>query len=471
MLLSTAIKLLDSYFGHAKSVRWAQLLVRCIPSKSSYESEYLECLIRWSINDKVCLPGDFKRIFKLLHRWERLAYREFHPHLADKELSQMETPQALQYIMKEAARSGVTEDYSELEFVGEYEQYRLYKIDHWIAEFPRGQEYFKYALGTSWCIKNRETFDSYSLPFYLITRTTGERVALLHPESCEIRNTKNRILSNEELKEIIPLVRLVYKSNPLCGDFLGKEDIFPFDPSQFAWENCFNRFRMELILKIIRTPIPQLEPIILLVPEFCLLYSSMCLKKRWPEGEKQILKSPDLSYEYAFSVIKGRWPEAEKTIINSPKTACKYAANIIQGRWLEAETTIARNPESALIYAQTILKSRFLEAENYLPQNPRRAIEYAIAFRPGPWPELEKKIRKMPELAFDYLESCRKKRWPEAEPSFRSRMVLALDYAKKYLTPHERLQFLEKDKIQKAIWKVFLKDETGEIFESGKPIA
>jgi hypothetical protein len=79
-----------------------------------------------------------------------------------------------------------------------------------------------------------------------------------------------------------------------------------------------------LILQVVKTQQPAMEPYILQDPATCYAYAAAILHSRWQAGEAVIIRYPKWIFYYARDVIKGRWPEAEATVLADPVYGPQY---------------------------------------------------------------------------------------------------------------------------------------------------
>ena len=107
-----------------------------------------------------------------------------------------------------------------------------------------------------------------------------------------------------------------YAKSVVKGRFPAAEDTFFRHNSNWGHRNYLERY----FIDIAREPNPEVEKKILAIHHgLAGKYAELCVKGRWPEGEKIILKDIDSAVEYHGNVVKERWPELEDMILHSKK--------------------------------------------------------------------------------------------------------------------------------------------------------
>lgn len=137
-------------------------------------------------------------------------------------------------------------------------------------------------------------------------------------------------------------------------------------------------------------------------------YCRKVLKSPWPKAEKLILSEPTAAYKYARYVLNRRWKKAEKVIATNGWASYLYSKFVLNGQFKIAEKRIADYHNESYWYAKNVLKGRFEIAEKSLAKS-RRAAEYATNVLKKRWLVAEEDITKSSDLyAFNkYIEMLR----------------------------------------------------------------
>jgi hypothetical protein len=133
------------------------------------------------------------------------------------------------------------------------------------------------------------------------------------------------------------------------------------------YEYYFANKAVEYCRKVLNSPWPEAERVIIGSSMAAYNYSRHILKKPWEEGEKVISESCDASYLYSRFVLNDRFKLGEKTISNWDRTAYLYAKNVLKDRFEIAEKSLAKGAHAAL-YAARVMKKRWKKAEENILQ-------------------------------------------------------------------------------------------------------
>lgn len=148
--------------------------------------------------------------------------------------------------------------------------------------------------------------------------------------------------------------------------------------------------------------------------------------------------------EYCRKVLNSPWPKAERVIIKDPVAAYKYARYILKRRWKKAEKIIANNGWASYLYSRFVIKGQFRIAEKHIAGWHNESYWYAKNVLKGRFETGEKSI-VCSYRAAEYAANVLKKRWEVAE-----QMIIqsaSLDSFNKYiemLRGQERIDFHNK---------------------------
>ena len=122
---------------------------------------------------------------------------------------------------------------------------------------------------------------------------------------------------------------------------------------------------MRFLMKHIKEPVPEVEPVISANTECSYAYATKILRRRFPMGEAAIAKNPELSVYYAAKVLNGRFEIAEEAISCDPYWSYLYAHHLKQ-RFTKGEKAIATVPYLSVYYAMDVIRGRFELGEDRL---------------------------------------------------------------------------------------------------------
>ncbi len=285
--------------------------------------------------------------------------------------------------------------------------YVLRKISTW----EEAQQCFK---DSGWCVQNKNMFDSYKPPYFMITHKepngTEKRVALAHKDSEQLKDVKDDPLPYSIGKEFLPLIDYIFNLQKTVfynsADDDRDENINDLYP--------YYKNRVNINSKLSNNQLAELAQ----DPKMAYDYANDVIENRFPAAEHIMSSHPNIAYKYALNVIKGRWPAGEASIAKVPYIANQYARNVIKGRFPEGEAAISKDSPSAFSYARDVIQDRFPEGEAAIATNARDAYEYVekILDRKR-WPEGESIISQNPEFAYKYARVVIKGRFPAGEPT------------------------------------------------------
>lgn len=176
-------------------------LINKITTNQHYQSWIIK-----QINNKLCkFPEDFDDVKYNLNQYIKLLKKDVLPP-EEKQIDNL-TIQDVTSIVDDYFDE-LVDNNSLLDLfptpILKNEQYNVYQINE--EYFPLFSDYVQ-RNNVAWCVKQREYFDSYGPPYYLITLENGDPYALLHVESGQFKDIHDRAIdikrTDENIQKIV----------------------------------------------------------------------------------------------------------------------------------------------------------------------------------------------------------------------------------------------------------------------------
>ena len=305
------------------------------------EGKYLDWLIRQVMKQQLRLPQDGDKILETLR-----LFKDKSRFLDKRDINQYQTLGDIREALDRA--SGQVSKRENLRIQrDEGQEIILDKPPYQVVKITTQEAAAKLCRNTQWCIKDPQFFNEYSPKEYFIILKNGEKYALYHPNSSQLKDVYDRKLSKDKQLELLPI--LLDLGTPILGGDLDEIS-----------QEIRNIVPLEDLIKIPNNIYPLAE-----------------MGDRSEQVITAIAQNPELAYMYAQEVLKGRFPAGEPAIAQDAYDSCLYARNILKGRFPAGEPAIAQNTYYSYEYAKRVLEGRFLAGEAAIAQDAYYSYSYS----------------------------------------------------------------------------------------------
>lgn len=208
--------------------------------------------------------------------------------------------------------------------------------------------------------------------------------------------------------------------------------------------------------KVLKGRFPEAEPAIAHNHELAFQYAKDIVKGRFPEAEQTLLDNSsdwgnrNYLQRYFIEIAQERNPILEKKIINTHHgLAAHYAELCVKGRWPEGEKVILKDLDSAISYHEKVVKERWPELEDtilgkkmgYWDNRPKALAKYLESFG-KPIPEIEDKLSRCTKASLLLTYAVKGVRGKLPPALHQKMMMLGFDPKKQKITK-KYVKFLE----------------------------
>ena len=162
------------------------------------KSPFTEQIAEWYINNKIRLPEDVDTIKDTLTQYSKYKGK------IKKKIDHFKSPGDIRKELEPFLDKPDDKDYDSIADVvmtdGEYKMYLIENYDE------QGAVCFK---DSGWCVQNKNYFDQYKPPYYMITKGK-KRYALLHKNSYQLKDANDNSLTTDQAKPIEKLIKSIF---------------------------------------------------------------------------------------------------------------------------------------------------------------------------------------------------------------------------------------------------------------------